>query len=737
MRKLVVAIAAVLALTGGSSAFGGTPGPLSANPDPVDFGTIAVSDAPATVTVDITNTDDVATITIGTVNTSGGGGDLSSDNGCDGAALDPHTSCQVKVTYNPSSEGSLGGGASLDVTDDDASSPQSFTIQGSAVSNRFTFTSPPSGNFGPVAIGDTSGPKQFTAHNQTSFDADPKAKITGSDAPDFNLSGCGSNVNGGGNCTASVTFSPSSVGPKSAMLQIDGDSVALSGTGVDPVTVQPTDLTFADQHVGTNSPAQPITVTNNQGQSITVNVSGNPADYNVNASDCTGHQLGGNGATCTISVAFSPNSQGQHNETLTVEGQSVSLSGRGTAATANATPGSISFGNQPVFTQSATQTVTVTNNGNESMTMGAPALTGPGFDQFAISDGCQPVSPIAPGAHCSITVLFSPTSQGAQDAVLQINTSATNGQQTVQLHGTGTPSPIVFFPGPAPFNRPHHAGTFSTPKTITLTNRTSGPITISAVHLGGLNPRSFRITAGNCAGSTLAADGSCTEKVRFAPNDVGVKSASLVVDDDGPNSPHSVQLSGRATYPKDDVSVRGAAGCDATKITWRRGGASRRFDKTVIVRSRTHIPTGPSDGTRLPHGAGVLHDRGLHHFTAYDYRVFALYRSHTRPGTLNHSRGIILRLRTGEICTPMDGAVIGDTTPTASWLRHATIFGYSFRLFHGGEEVQKPRFVHSTSFTFTGRRRLHHGFTYTLFLYAYPASQPEGTSIGRTTFRVR
>jgi hypothetical protein len=312
-----------------------------------------------------------------------------------------------------------------------------------------------------------------------------------------------------------------------------------------------------------------------------------------------------------------------------------------------------------------------------------------------------------------------------------------NGQQIVQLHGTGTPSAVIFTPAPVVFERAHHAGTFSRPKTIVLTNRTSGPITIQGVRLTGLNAHSFRIGGGNCAGTTLSADATCTETVRFAPNEVGAKSAFLSVSDDGPHSPHVVALNGRATYPRDDVAVHGAVGCDATKITWRRGGSSRRFARTVIVRSRTHIPTGPNDGTRLPHGAGVLHDRGLRHFTAYEYRVFALYRSHTRPGTFNHSRGVILRLRTGEICTPMDGGVISDATPTASWLRHPTLFGYSFRLFHADEEVQQPRFVHATSFTFSGRRRLRHGFTYTLFLYAYPPAHPEGTSIGRTTFRVR
>jgi hypothetical protein len=334
-------------------------------------------------------------------------------------------------------------------------------------------------------------------------------------------------------------------------------------------------------------------------------------------------------------------------------------------------------------------------------------------------------------------VTFNPSVQGPLDAELQFNSDSSNGQQTVQLHGTGTPSAVVFRPGPVEFTQPHHAGTFSTPKTITLTNRTNGQLTIAKVHLGGSNPHSFRITAGNCGGRTLGADASCTETVRFAPNDVGVKAANLIVNDDSGSGPHSVALTARATYPADDVGVRGAAGCDATKITWEKGGTSSRFDRTVIVRSRTHIPTGPGDGARLPHGAGVLHDRRLSHFTAYQYRVFALYRSRTRPGTLNHSRGVVLRLRTGEICTPMDGGVITDTTPTVSWLKHSTLFGYSFLLFHGENQVAQKRSVHARSYTFPSRRHLHRGFTYTLFLYAYPPSHPEGTSIGRTTFHVR
>jgi Abnormal spindle-like microcephaly-assoc'd, ASPM-SPD-2-Hydin len=737
VRSRIALLAVLLAVAGGQDAFGGTPGPLSASPDPIDFQTIAAGDSP-TKQVTIRN-DGPSPVIIVDVGTSNGGGDLSAS-GCGPlpTTLLPTEACQVNVTYSPASGGSVPADASLDITDDDLVNPvQHFIIQGSAKANRFQFTARPgSASFGTVAIGDSAGPKQFTVHNETDFAADPNAHMIGSDPSDFNVSGCGSSVSGGGDCTASVTFSPSRIGPESATLQADGDSFSLSGTGAEQVAVQPTDVAFGNQHVGTNSPPQPVTVTNNRDQPISVTFSsGNPVEYTVNPSDCGGQLAAGQ--SCSLQVTFSPNAIGTQAGTLTVVGHDVSLTGTGTAGLAEVTPGSISFGNQPVATQSATQTVTVTNGGNESMQVASPTLGGTNPGEFTISDDCLAMSPLAPDAECTISVTFAPTAAQQADATLQVDSNATNGQQAVQLHGTGTPSAVSFTPAPITFKRPHHAGTFSRPRTIVLTNQTSGPITIRGVRLAGVNPHSFRIAGGSCGGATLSADATCTETVRFAPNEVGAKSAFLSVADDGPHSPHVVALNGRSTYPRDDVAVHGAVGCDATKITWRRGGSSRRFDRTVVVRSRTHVPAGPNDGTRLPHGAGVLHDVDLRHFTAYEYRVFALYRSHTRPGTFNHSRGVILRLRTGEICTPMDGGVISDATPTASWLRHATLFGYSFRLFHAGEEVQQPRFVHATSFTFSGRRRLRHGFTYTLFLYAYPPAHPEGTSIGRTTFRVR
>ena len=274
---------------------------------------------------------------------------------------------------------------------------------------------------------------------------------------------------------------------------------------------------------------------------------------------------------------------------------------------------------------------------------------------------------------------------------------------TVSLTGTGTPSAVGFTPGPGRCSSvPTTPGTFSTPKTVTLTNRTSGLLTISKVYLGGPNPNSFRITGGNCAGQALAADASCTETVRFAPNEVGVKAANLTaVNDNGAGGQHLV-----AAQRHRDLSQGRRGPCAARPAATRRrsrgsrAGTSSRFDRTVIVRSRTHIPTGPSDGPRLP----ARRRRPARPRPAATSRPTSTACSRCIARTPGRGRSTTpaawsLRLRTGEICTPMDGGVISDTTPTVSWLGHATIFGYSFLLFHGNDQVQQPRFVHATSFT--------------------------------------
>jgi hypothetical protein len=606
--------------------------------------------------------------------------------------------------------------------------------------------SPGSLDFGTVAVGETST-RTVTLTNTTGLPvAILSISVTGSGNFSRNGGSCDPGTTvlaaGGDSCTVGVQYSPGSVGPDNGSLDVVDDtgteSVSLSGTGVDPVVVQPGSLSFGNQRVGASTSQQPVTVTNNRTGSINLNVSKsgpNPADFVIlGASSCdtsSGGTLGA-GSSCNIQVVFSPSAVGTRQATLNVAGQAVDVTGTGVAPDVSVSPSSIAFGNQPIFTSSAARTITVQNTGTDALSVGGPTLSG-AIAQFTISDTCTAASPLAPGGQCTATIQFAPTVQGPLTATVHIPSEL--GDRTVTLSGAGRPSFVVFKPAPFVFQRVRKAGTASNAKTVTLYNRTNGPLTISKVALAGVNPNAFRIVSGNCQGKTLAADATCTEAVRFAPNDVGAKSAFLTVTDNAPNSPHVAALSGRAAYPNNDRAVHGSVGCSSVRITWRKPTGSR-YANTLIVRNHKHIPANPGDGTPVAHGDGVMNNTGLGHFTTYFYRVYARYHSHVRRGTFNHSHGTILREHTGQICTPKQNGIVHDATLTATWLAHASLFGYSFRLYHAGHQVQKAVSIHRTHFTFSGERRLHHRYTYTLFLYAYPASKPEGILLGKASFRV-
>jgi hypothetical protein len=97
---------------------------------------------------------------------------------------------------------------------------------------------------------------------------------------------------------------------------------------------------------------------------------------------------------------------------------------------------SLSFNSQPVGTTSGPQTVTLTNNGSQPLTVTVVGIT-PGFHT---STNCLLASPIAPGASCSESVTFAPMSTGLINGTLSFGDDSGNvagTEQTVSLAGTG------------------------------------------------------------------------------------------------------------------------------------------------------------------------------------------------------------------------------------------------------------------------------------------------------------
>ncbi|HEV3481492.1 MAG TPA: Ig-like domain repeat protein [Candidatus Acidoferrales bacterium] len=102
-------------------------------------------------------------------------------------------------------------------------------------------------------------------------------------------------------------------------------------------------------------------------------------------------------------------------------------------------PGSLSFGNQNLGTQSATQQLTVTNAADDTLKIVSVAASG----DFAESDNCASASPLSPSGTCTITVAFIPTGTGARTGAVTVGNAFSIIPTTISLSGTGIGQPTT------------------------------------------------------------------------------------------------------------------------------------------------------------------------------------------------------------------------------------------------------------------------------------------------------
>ena len=175
-------------------------------------------------------------------------------------------------------------------------------------------TSPTSLSFGNQAINTTSSAQNVTVTNNQTV----PLTIT---AISFNLGDYTDTTNcpvtpktlaAGASCVIAVSFTPPVTGQRTATLAILTDSgvnpmVSLSGTGVIAVVASPGALLFGSQKVGTSTPLQTVTLTNNQATALSITgVSSNLNDFLVTSTCPIRPKTLAAGASCTASVTFKP-----------------------------------------------------------------------------------------------------------------------------------------------------------------------------------------------------------------------------------------------------------------------------------------------------------------------------------------------------------------------------------------------------------------------------------------------
>jgi sugar lactone lactonase YvrE len=351
----------------------------------------------------------------------------------------------------------------------------------------------------------------------------------------------------GSNCTASITFTPTAVGPANGSLTVSDDSgnlgpmqlVALNGTGTTPAaTLTPSTLSFSSQVVGTTSNARSITLQSTGTGPL------QPTSIAVAAPFSQTNNCGGSiapGASCTIQVTFAPTVVGSTSGKLTITDnagtQTVNLTGNGSAPV-SLSPSSLSFGTLAVANTSSPKTLTVTNRLNVTLSFADITASGP----FTIvSNTCG--ASVAAGTSCTVGVTFTPPALGSASGVLTLTDSALTSPQTVNLSGTGS-TPVTFSSSTLSFNTVLVGATSST-KTVTLTNQQTVPLNLTSVVAAGAG---FAIASNTCP-ATVAAGANCTIGVTFSPLTVGSITGTLTFTDDAPNSPQTVNLSGTGGAP--------------------------------------------------------------------------------------------------------------------------------------------------------------------------------------------
>ncbi|MHB1023430.1 MAG: choice-of-anchor D domain-containing protein [Acidobacteriaceae bacterium] len=352
-------------------------------------------------------------------------------------------------------------------------------------------------------------------------------------------------------CTVQVAFLPSASGARSGVLTVYGNingggqvMAALSGTATPAASVvlNPTFMTFGNIAVGAASAVQNITISNTGAIPVNLQSPVVTGDFQIAANTCTATLPASTG--CTVSITFNPTAAGTRTGSFSITDdagtQTASLSGSGFyPATDGLSPLSLTFAGQQISTKSAAQTVILTNSGDAALTLIAVQITS---GDFTATNSCG--NSLVGHASCAISVNFVPKSLGAEVGTMTVTDEFRT--QTVALRGTGLAPLGVSLAPASPVNFGSvGVGIASAAQTITLTNSTGVPLSLTSIAASG----DFSVVAGagTCpvgTAATVAANSACTVQVVLKPTAAGTRSGTLTVTDDSINSPQVMQLTG-------------------------------------------------------------------------------------------------------------------------------------------------------------------------------------------------
>ena len=395
--------------------------------------------------------------------------------------------------------------------------------------------------FAGTTVNTTSAQQTFTiTNNATASPVNITVSESGNQPANFPMTNnCGANLAAGASCTVTVSFNPTWIANGfSAGIQIattyprmtagaveayyyqaPTSSVALSGNGLGSAATLTSASTQSVPATWYGGAAQTVMATyrNDGNQPLTLASPALSAPLSVSSNNCSSIAAG---SSCSMVITAATNVAGiSQSQTFAPSGANIAPAATTVTWTTQSavpswSPANLTFGTVPAGT-SATQNITLTNNGNVAYDWAANsgianAPAGYTFNTSACSN-------VAPGSSCNVVVTFSPSTIGTSYSGGNISMAAASYNTNVfSVSGTGGGSSATLT----------SAATLAVPatwyggatQTVTATYRNDGnmPMTLASPSLAA----PLSVTGNNCAG--VGAGASCSMVISAATNVAGI-----------------------------------------------------------------------------------------------------------------------------------------------------------------------------------------------------------------------
>lgn len=498
------------------------------------------------------------------------------------------------VLFSPAGAGTRTATMSI-VNDDNDENPYDFALQGTAVNAEINIQ----GNGVTIVDGDTTPTtadwtdfstvattRTFTIQNTgtvtltigaITFSGTNASEFTVLTAPSASIPAYGTSTfdvrftttaTGNRTATMSIVNSDSNENPYDFALQANGvpQEINVQGNATSIVTGDTTPVTTDWTDFSTVATTRTFTIQNTGTINLnigTITIGGtNPGDFSITTLPST---IVAGTSSSTFVVTFNPTTTGVRNATISIPNndttggenpytfairgtgvaQEIDIKGNATSiADGDTTPTTTDwtdFGSVTASSGLITRTFTIENLGSMNLTAGSVIISGTNAADFSVTT--SPSTNVAGLGSTTFVVSFDPNVIGLRTARLTIaNNDSNENPYDFSIQGTGI-EPEINVQGNSVSivsgdNSPTTAdwtdfSNVTLTRTYTIQNLGASPLSIGTIAFAGPHASEFTVTT--LPVSSVAAGGSTTFVVTFTPLEIGVRTATVFIENNDSN----------------------------------------------------------------------------------------------------------------------------------------------------------------------------------------------------------